>query len=137
MEQRGKIEAIVGVLLVRDGKVLLGKRKNTPVAAHYWTCPGGHVEYGEHFEDCARREVMEEVGVSIKNLKMAPPVEATLERDNTQFVTIFYIAEIDQGEVRLCEPDLYESWEWFSWDNMPNPLFPPMAVLVERGFKVQ
>ncbi|MEK6901677.1 MAG: NUDIX domain-containing protein, partial [Nanoarchaeota archaeon] len=58
----------VGVLIVKNNKVLLGKRKN----AHgegTWCPPGGHLEFGESFEDCARRETFEETGISIKNIR--------------------------------------------------------------------
>ncbi len=53
-EQRPRVG--IGVMVMKDGKVLLGKRKGSHGAGEYaW--PGGHMEYMESFEDVAKREV--------------------------------------------------------------------------------
>ncbi|MBI2581608.1 NUDIX domain-containing protein, partial [Candidatus Woesearchaeota archaeon] len=60
----------IGVILVKEGKVLLLKRKN----AHgegTWGFPGGHLELHEEFEDCVKREVEEETGISVNNIHFA------------------------------------------------------------------
>lgn len=54
------------VALVRDGKVLLIKRAFAPYQ-HLWTLPGGRIEPGESIEQCAIREIAEEIGVAIRN----------------------------------------------------------------------
>src|SRR5258707_8500479 len=48
----------VGVVVVRDGKVLLGLRRGSH-GSGAWALPGGHLEWGESVESCARREVTE------------------------------------------------------------------------------
>ena len=53
----------VGVLVVRDGKVLMGRR----VSSHgrgTWAPPGGKAEPGETDEETARRELVEETGLT-------------------------------------------------------------------------
>jgi 8-oxo-dGTP diphosphatase len=65
-EQRPKVG--VGVMIFKDGKVLLGKRKSSHGDGEYaW--PGGHMEYMESFEECAKRETMEETGMQIRNVR--------------------------------------------------------------------
>ena len=57
----------VGVMIIKNGKVLFHKRKGSHGDGEYaW--PGGHLEYMESFEDCVRREVYEEAGIEIKNI---------------------------------------------------------------------
>src|SRR5689334_7908248 len=59
----------VGLMMIRKGKILLGMRKRGYGALTFgWA--GGHLEFGESFEDCARREVSEETGLSIVKLRL-------------------------------------------------------------------
>lgn len=57
--------AVAGVLVVRDGRVLLTRRSIMPRAGH-WAFPGGFVERGETVEEAALRETREEVGLSAR-----------------------------------------------------------------------
>jgi 8-oxo-dGTP diphosphatase len=58
----------VGVMVLKDGEVLLGLRNGSHGAGE-WAFPGGHLEYMETFEDCAKRETLEECGVEIQNIR--------------------------------------------------------------------
>ena len=44
----------MGIMILKDGKILLGKRKNSHGSGEY-AFPGGHLEYMESFEGCAKR----------------------------------------------------------------------------------
>ena len=74
------------VALVRDGKVLLIKRAFAPYQ-HLWTLPGGRIEPGESIEQCAVREIMEEVRVTIRNPR--PVMVQNLGRDGSFRLAVF------------------------------------------------
>lgn len=130
-ESRPKVG--VGVCVIKDNKVLYGKRKG-PHGFGDWCFPGGHLEYGESIEDCARREVMEETGINIKNLKIGPFTNDIFEKEQKHYITLFVIADYDSGEVKIMEPDKCEKWDWFSWENPPEPLFLPSQNLYKQGY---
>ncbi|HEY4060167.1 MAG TPA: NUDIX domain-containing protein, partial [Kofleriaceae bacterium] len=54
----------IGVLVMKDGKLLLGKRRGSHGEGEY-ASPGGHLEHLERVADCAAREVAEETGLVI------------------------------------------------------------------------
>jgi 8-oxo-dGTP diphosphatase len=58
----------VGVMIVKNGFVLLGKRKGAHGEGEY-AFPGGHLEYMESFAQCAQRETREECGIEIENIR--------------------------------------------------------------------
>ena len=74
------------VAIVRDGKVLLIKRAYAPYQ-HLWTLPGGRMEPGETIEQCAIREIAEEVGLTIRNPR--PVLVQPLGRDGAFLLAVF------------------------------------------------
>jgi 8-oxo-dGTP diphosphatase len=118
-EQRPKVG--IGVMVFRDGKILMGKRKNAHGAGEYAT-PGGHFEYMESFEGNARREVMEETGMEIGNIKFLCLVNMK-DYSPKHYVHIWLTADWINGEPKLMEPDKCEGWDWYSLENLPQPGF--------------
>ena len=123
----------VGVAILRDRKILLGKRKNAHGEGE-WAFPGGHLEYGETIEACARREVTEETGLQLKQCITGPYTSDLFESHQRHYVTLIMIAEAMPGPPENREPEKCESWEWFDWDNLPAPLFLPLQSLVQEQF---
>ena len=62
---RKEVEVAVGVLIREDGAFLLTSRPPGKVYAGYWEFPGGKVEPGESVEEALRRELQEEIGITI------------------------------------------------------------------------
>ena len=62
---RTPVDVAVGVLIAPNGRFLLTSRPEGKVYAGYWEFPGGKVEPGETVEQALRRELVEEIGVTI------------------------------------------------------------------------
>jgi 8-oxo-dGTP diphosphatase len=126
-EQRPKIG--IGVMIFKDGKVLLGKRKGSHGAGEYaW--PGGHMEYMESFEGCAKREVQEEAGIEIENIRFLRLLNLK-EYAPKHYVDIGLIADWKSGEPQIMEPDKIESWSWCDIEALPEPLFGALPTYFE------
>lgn len=110
----------VGAMIMRDGKVLLGRRKGAHGAGTYAWC-GGHLEFGETLEACAIREVREETGLVVTSLRLL--CVSNIVAYNKHYIDFEFVAEVAPGEPQVLEPDRIESWGWYSLDNLPSPLF--------------
>jgi len=64
-EDRPVVDVAVGVLIDSDGRFLLTSRPEGKVYAGYWEFPGGKLEAGETVEEALRRELHEELGITI------------------------------------------------------------------------
>jgi len=123
----------VGVYILKGDKVLMGLRKGSH-GSMTWCPPGGHLEYGETPEQCAIREVQEEAGIKIKNLKHGAWTNDVFEKEGKHYITVCMIADYDSGEPKIMEPEKLVRWEWFKWDELPQPLFLPVENGVKSGF---
>jgi len=135
MDKENRPKVGIGVFIVKDNKVLLGKRKNSH-GEGAWCFAGGHLEFGESWEDCAVRETMEETGIRIKNVRFATATNDFFEKENKHYITIFMLADYGGGDVKVMEPDKCERWDWFEWeeDKLPKPLFVPQQNLLKQNF---
>lgn len=124
----------VGVILIKDNKVLLGKRKSAHHSPGVWQFAGGHLEFGESLEDCAIRELKEETNLDIKNVRFVALTNDIYSEENKHYITIFMQGEYAGGEVKVMEPEKAERWDWYKWDEMPKPLFLPIVHLLEQGY---
>src|SRR5688500_16035169 len=106
----------IGVLIFKDGKVLMGKRKNAHGEGQY-APPGGHMELLESFEGCAKREVLEETGLEIENVRFLS-IYNQKEFAPKHVINIGLLADWKSGEPKLMEPEKCESWEWYDIDNL-------------------
>jgi len=125
----------IGVIIIRDGKILLGKRRNAHGAGS-WCCPGGHLEYGESLEDCARREVREETGLEIENVRRGTFTNDLFAAEGKHYVTLFMLADCPQGTPLRREPEKCETWDWFAEGALPRPLFLPLRNLLASGISL-
>jgi len=129
MEQRNRPQVGVGVMIMRDGKVLLGKRKGSHGDGEY-SFTGGHLEYMESIVECAKRETREEAGIEIDGVKFLC-IANSKSFAPKHYLYVGLIAEWKSGEPRVMEPDRTESWDWYDFNSLPEPLFQPVAYSLE------
>lgn len=123
----------VGILVLRDGKLLLGRRRGSH-GAGTWSAPGGRLEYGESIEDCARRELLEETGLVLGPCERGPTTSDVFDEVRQHFLTVFVVARHTLGEPATLEPDKCDGWLWFDGSALPQPLFAPLVSLLATGF---
>jgi len=111
----------IGVMILKDGKVLMGKRQGAHGAGEY-AYPGGHLEFGESFEDCARREAREETGIEIDNVRFLRLANVQ-KYSGKHYVDIALAADWKSGEPKVLEPNKVDGWKWYELDKLPDPLF--------------
>lgn len=123
----------VAMMVTRaDGRVLFVQRKGAH-GAGTWSVPGGHLEFGESFEQCGMREAAEETGVLVKNVRVVGCTNDVFSEEGKHYVTVFVAGEWAGGEARVCD-EKQERVEWLLPDMLPHPLFLPLMNLVRQGF---
>lgn len=137
MKKKKSVGVGFGVMILKNNKVLLGHRHEDPEKADSelegagkWTMPGGKLEFGELFEEGAKREVMEETGMELKDVSVICINNDIIE--TAHFITIGMFAEEFEGEPKVMEPDEITEWKWFDIDNLPEPMFFPSTKILEN-----
>ena len=130
---RRPVDVAVGVLIAPDGRFLLTSRPEGKVYAGHWEFPGGKVEPGETVEQALRRELHEELGITIGP---AEPWRVTLHDYPHALVRLHFCKVFQwQGAFEMREG------QQMAWDTLPatvQPLLPgTLPVLAwfaeERG----
>lgn len=106
-----------GVLVVRDGRVLLVERAREPFRG-WWDVPGGYLEYDEHPEEAARREVREETGLEIRITGLVGVYPSQYGDSGQRTLDLIYLAEVVAGEER--PGDDAAAIGWFAPDELPD-----------------
>jgi len=134
----------IGVIVLKDKRILLGKRKNSHGDGS-WSFPGGHLELWESFSDCALREVKEETGLDIDIINENPMAatndifkaekkEDKFIRGPLHYITLYMKAAHIRGEPTVKEPDKCDEWNWCQWGKFPQPLFLPVQNLLKQNY---
>ena len=119
----------VGVIVVKEGKILLGKRKGAHGSGCY-SPPGGDLEFKETVETCAKRELDEETGLIPLSIQLGSWTQDVID-EQKHYISLFALITEFEGEPQLLEPHKCEGWDWYLWDELPMPLFPPLTSLIK------
>jgi 8-oxo-dGTP diphosphatase len=137
MDQSSKPQVRVGVavLIRKENMFLFGKRKSLH-GQGMWAPPGGHLEFGEEWEDCAKREVKEETSLVVDNVRLLSVTNDIHHSENRHYVTLFMLCDYESGQAKVMEPEKCEEWKWVEWDNLPRPLFLPVENLLKQKLEL-
>lgn len=123
---RPVIDVAVGLLMAPEGRFLLTSRPVGKVYAGYWEFPGGKLEADESVEHALRRELQEEIGVTIA---AAHPWRDSLVDYPHALVRLHFCKVFDwTGELQMREG------QQFSWECLPvrcEPILPGTVPVLE------
>ena len=128
VEQTIRPQVGVGVIFVRGDTVFLAKRHGAH-GEDTWASAGGHLENGETLEECGRREAMEELCVTVEDLRYL--CVSNIIAYDKHYVDIEFLGEIGDQEPRLMEPESFIASGWFSLDDLPEPLSHAMRYALD------
>ena len=111
------------VLVTRGSELLLARSPRFPAGTY--SALAGFVEAGETIEDCVRREVREEVGIEVSDIRYFASQSWAFPHS----LMIAYNAEYAGGELKLDEAEIAEA-RWFPWHAVPN--LPPSISISRR-----
>lgn len=118
-----RLSPAVIVAVVRDGELLLARSSRFPV--NFWSVLAGFVEPGENLEACVVREVREETGILVKNVRYF----GSQPWPFPDSLMLGFTAEYAEGEIRIDQEEITEA-AWFRADNLP--LVPPRVSIARR-----
>ena len=107
-----RISPAVIVAIVKEDKLLLARNINFPTS--FYSVIAGFVEPGETLEECVQREVKEEVGLEVKNIKYF----GSQSWPFPDSLMVAFTAEYANGEIAVDNDEISHA-DWFSCSNMP------------------
>ncbi|MFN7736800.1 MAG: NUDIX domain-containing protein [Pirellula sp.] len=126
----GPVAAVGAIVTNNEGEVLLIRRAHDPAKGKLGM-PGGFIDPGESAEEALRREVLEEVGLHIRNMKylMSAPNCYAYRGIDIPVLDMFYTAQVEEGEIRTEDGEVTE---WY-WTRLSDEVLAEMAFASNRG----
>lgn len=117
---------VVGVhlVLIENGRVLLGQRANTAFASRHWHAPAGHLEAGESVLAGMAREADEELGITVReeDLDLLHTLHHLDADDGAGRLQLFFAPRAYTGKITNREPDKYAALRFWPLDGLPQPI---------------
>ncbi len=131
-------KSAVHMIITKDNKILLQKRKGSKLWPGYYALPAGHIDEGETQFDALIREAQEELGINIdpKNILNSYVVlrRNFFEIDGKQlepYIDYYFDIEEFEGVPKIMEEDKCDELIWADVDNLPEPFINYEGVFLE------
>ena len=118
----------VGVIIIRDGKILLAERKGSH-GENTWASAGGHLEFGETLEECAKRETFEEFGIHLQRMTFL--CVSNIVAYDRHYIDVEFLGDLGIQIPKIQEQDSFANLQWFSLSELPSPLFEPIRIAID------
>jgi 8-oxo-dGTP diphosphatase len=115
MDASGPVVA-VGAIVVRDGALLMVRRAHDP-GKGLWSLPGGRLERGEYLSDALKREVLEETGLELVEVRGLAGIFEVL--GDPHYVILDFIAEVSADASPRAGGDVGDA-RWVALDDVPR-----------------
>lgn len=117
------------IVVTDDNKILLVRhRKGT---RQYWVLPGGRLEYGETFQECAVRELSEETGLDVAVDKLVFLSEAIAPDRSRHIVNVYLTATVTGGIMKVGDEPVLAGVDYVPLDELERcTLYPPVGLQV-------
>jgi len=123
-------DLVTSGLVIKSGKILLVNRNIEPCRG-MWSLIGGYIGWDETVEDCAKREVKEEVGLECEIINFLG-IYSGPNRDthDLQNIGLAYVLKPVSEKILIQKEEVMEA-KWFTFDNLPTPLAFDHAKIIE------
>ena len=129
-----RVNAAVAVVVTNAQRVLFGRRRLAN-GEFEWQLPGGWIETGESPQQAARREVVEETGLRLQDLRFVSVTNNVFSSHKHSISLVFEAECSDEGELITREYEKCYAWEWRRWDELNDQLFLPLRLLRQSGYR--
>ena len=131
MTERFRLVSAVHLFLIRDGQVLLLRRRNTGYEDGNYSVIAGHLNGGERVKTAAIREAREEAGIEIAP-QDAAVVGVMHRRSDDERIDFFLAASSWSGVIVNNEPGKCDDLSWFGLDELPENVIPYVRRALEN-----
>lgn len=119
-----------------DGKFFLAKRsKNARDEQGRWEMGGGGLKWGLTAMDNIERELKEEFNAEPKDIKFLGyrDVFRKNKGQDTHWLCLDFAVLVDEKNVRINEPDMFDDSGWFTLNSLPNPLHSQQQIFFDKN----
>lgn len=116
----------VGCIVMYESNLLLVQSRNG-----MWSTPGGHLDFGEDPAECARRETIEETGLTVHDVDFVAITNDVMPDRGRHYLTVWMRGRAESVAIAIGDPGEIADAGWFRPGSLPEPLQPFLVNLIE------